>query len=281
MRDIVYQNKDVASKVTGEALVGKSLRPFGLPHLRITGLLPTNLPMVESNELRLDNLFLLSDGSVALMDYESKFSKENFVKYANYIARVMKRYALSRQLEELRELKMIVIYTADVEAAELVYDLGSMVIRVEPAYLIHLDSVEIYGRIKAKLEVGADLTEEELVELMILPLTQKGAEEKRKLITAAVGLAKGLKERSQTLQVLSGILTFTDKIIDERFREKIKEEMRMTQIGQMIFEDGVQEGIQRLNRLIELLASSNRTEDIVRAASDNDYQQKLFREFGL
>ena len=55
----------------------------------------------------------------------------------------------------------------------------------------------------------------------------------------------------------------------------------MTQIGQMIFEDGVQEGIQRLNRLIELLASSNRTEDIVRAASDNDYQQKLFREFGL
>lgn len=54
MSDIAYQNKDVASKVTGESLIGQSLTPFGLPHLKIVSLLPTNLPAIESNELRLD-----------------------------------------------------------------------------------------------------------------------------------------------------------------------------------------------------------------------------------
>ena len=38
---------------------------------------------------------------------------------------------------------------------------------------------------------------------------------------------------------------------------------------------------QRINRLNQLLAGCNRTEDIVKAASDHDYQQSLFREFGL
>ena len=58
MGDITYQNKDVASKTTSERLIGKSLAPFGLADLRIVDILPTNLPAIESNELRLDNLFL-------------------------------------------------------------------------------------------------------------------------------------------------------------------------------------------------------------------------------
>ena len=109
MSEIAYQNKDIASKVTGEALVGKSLAPFGLPHLKIVGILPTNLPAIESNELRLDNLLLLNDGAIAITDYESYFSRENFVKYINYIARVLRRYALAKQLKELGKLRMIVI----------------------------------------------------------------------------------------------------------------------------------------------------------------------------
>lgn len=57
MSEITYQNKDVTAKVMAETLKGKSLAAFGLPHLKIMDILPTNLPAIESNELRLDNLF--------------------------------------------------------------------------------------------------------------------------------------------------------------------------------------------------------------------------------
>lgn len=53
MSEIVYQNKDVTAKVMAETLKGKSLAAFGLPHLKIMDILPTNLPAIESNELRL------------------------------------------------------------------------------------------------------------------------------------------------------------------------------------------------------------------------------------
>lgn len=42
-------------------------------------------------------------------------------------------------------------------------------------------------------------------ELMILPLTARGIK------------AKQLPDRSDTLSVLSGLLTFTDKIIDKNY----------------------------------------------------------------
>lgn len=239
MGTIAYQNKDIASKVTGEALIGGSLAPFGRPDLKIVGVLPTNLPAIESNELRLDNLFLLNDGSVAVLDYESEFNRENFVKYINYIARVIKRYANQKKLGELRRIKMVVIYTADVECADSVYDLEGLVLNVESAFLVHLDTEQIYRELSDKIYRHEMLAEEELMKLMVLPLTVKGKAQKQEVIMQAVELAKQIPDRSQTMQALAGILTFSDKVIDEAYRERVKEEMQMTRVGQMIFEDGI------------------------------------------
>ena len=86
------------------------------------------LPAIESNELRLDNLFLLEDEAVAIIDYESHYSRENFVKYLNYAARMVKRYAIQKRLPELKTLRIIVIYTADVETSPTEYNLGGILV---------------------------------------------------------------------------------------------------------------------------------------------------------
>ncbi len=259
MADIAYQNKDIASKVVGEALIGRSLAPFGLPHLRIRDILPTNLPAVEANELRLDNLFLLDDDSVAIIDYESEYDKENFVKYVNYAARIIRRYAAGKHLDDLRKLRIIVIYTADVTSACQVYDLKGIMVRIEAVYLAGFNSGHIYESLRRKILSGQPLTEEERMQLMILPLTVKGKKGKQDMTVKSVELARRIPDRGQTVEILAGILTFTDKVIDERYREKIKEEMRMTQIGKMIFDDGFHDGFHdgfddgQESKLIELI----------------------------
>lgn len=240
--NVVYQNKDVASKVTGEALLGHSLAPFGLPHIKIVKLLPTNLPAIEADELRLDNLFLLDDQAVAIIDYESAYSRKNFVKYLNYAARVVKRYADQNQLPKLKTLRIIVIYTADVEHASTEYDLKGVLVRIEPSYLVSMDTETIRKRLEEKIRRKESLSKEEQMQLMILPLTVKGKEEKQKVTMETVKLAKRIEDRTQKNQVLAGLLTFTDKIIDESCRERIKEEWKMTQIGKMIFDDGFHDG---------------------------------------
>lgn len=263
MEEIAYQNKDITSKLMAETLKGRSLAAFGLPELKIVDILPTNLPVIESNELRLDNLFLLSDGSLAIIDYESSFSRENFVKYLKYIARVIRRFAIRRKLKDLKQLKMVVIYTADVESAEERYDLGGLILVVESAYLIHLDGSQIYHRLKNKIDAGEKLTEEELMELMILPLTVKGKKRKQETIEKAVNLGKRLPDREGQLKVIAGILTFTDKVIDRAYAKKLEEEMQMTLVGQMLMDEGYQRGMEKgIEKGIQVFIQDNVSENV-------------------
>lgn len=261
-----------------ETLKGKSLAAFGLPELKIVDILPTNLPVIESNELRLDNLFLLSDGSLAIIDYESSFSRENFVKYLNYIARVIRRFAVRRELKDLKQLKMVVIYTADVERAEERYDLGGLILIVESAYLIHLDGSQIYDRLKHKIDAGEKLAEEELMELMILPLTVKGKKRKQETIEKAVTLGKRLPDREGQLKVIAGILTFTDKVIDRAYAKKLEEEMQMTLVGQMLMDEGYQRGMEKgMEKGIQVFIQDNVSENV----PEQRIIQKLQANFSL
>lgn len=79
--EIAYQNKDITSKVLAENFKGKSFRVYGLDLPAVRKVLPTNIPTIKANELRLDNLFELADGSVAIVDYESEYCNDDKVKY--------------------------------------------------------------------------------------------------------------------------------------------------------------------------------------------------------
>ena len=65
---IVYQNKDVEFKMISETFKEKSFAAYGLDLPKIKEVLPTNLPVVFANEMRIDNVFLLEDDSVAIVD---------------------------------------------------------------------------------------------------------------------------------------------------------------------------------------------------------------------
>ena len=88
---IAYQNKDITSKLLAETFVGKSLNVYGLDLPRIKRILPTNLPVIWANELRLDNLFELEDGSLLLIDYESAYHDFDKITYGQYMLRVAER----------------------------------------------------------------------------------------------------------------------------------------------------------------------------------------------
>ena len=52
---IAWQNKDIEFKILSEAYREKSFEAYGLKLPRIKEVLPTNLPEVSANELRMDN----------------------------------------------------------------------------------------------------------------------------------------------------------------------------------------------------------------------------------
>lgn len=115
-QDIAYQNKDITSKMFAEQLKGKSLQVYGVDTGRIRAVLPTNIPAVKANELRLDNLLKLEDGTVALVDYESEYKRESKGKYLNYLSGIVNRYEKEGRI--CPNLRMIVVYTRDIRRDE-------------------------------------------------------------------------------------------------------------------------------------------------------------------
>ena len=242
---IAYQNKDITSKLLAENFKGKTFRVYGLDIPEVKAVLPTNIPSVRANELRLDNLFELADGTIALVDYESDYKKEDKVKYLNYLTGIADRY--HRERKTCPMLRMIVIYTGDIERRQVSdeYDIGAVRMTLEPAFLSELDSGGIFRHLKEKVERNEPLNDEELMEFIILPLSYRKREEKEEKIRESISLAAQIQDRNQQIFALVGILTFTDKLIDMETANKTRRMIEMTKIG-WIIEQEKQEAIAKL-----------------------------------
>lgn len=236
--EIAYQNKDISAKSFAERLKGKTLGIYGLGDVTVEDVLPTNLPAVEANELRLDNLFKLTSGEYAIVDYESRYSEENKVKYIGYIARVSKR--LYNEYGEFKPIRVIVIYTADVrkDSTKPILDLAGMTLSITEGFLSDLKPKEIWDELTTKIEEGEPFTEEDLMKLAIYPLTYRGNNKrKQKAVSEAIDIAERIEDRKMQLDAMMGIVVFSDKVISGEDLIRVKRRLKMTQIERMYEEE--------------------------------------------
>ncbi len=112
-------------------MVGKPLSAMGWDtDLTVTGIEPTNLPDIKVDELRLDNLFVLSNGDIAVIDYESTEKDTNMIKYMDYVVRILKRYGTKSNIR----IRVLVLYTADIEKAVTEFDAECIQFAIQAAY---------------------------------------------------------------------------------------------------------------------------------------------------
>ncbi len=86
-------------------------------------------------------------------------------------------------------------------------------------------------------------------------------------------MAKKIADKEEKTFVLSGILVFADKIIDSETAKYIKEVIRMTQVAELLLEEGRREGRQ------EGLILSGKIFRVVRERSDFT-NEKIAEEVG-
>ena len=70
-----------------------------------------------------------------------------------------------------------------------------------------------------------------------------------------------------------------DAEVDAQVKEKINAEVESA--VEITKKESTKATEKRINALIIALSKSDRMEDIIKAAKDHDYQQNLFKEFGL
>lgn len=168
------------------------------------------------------------------------------MKYLNYIVRVMEKY-----YEEADDfnLRLVVIYTGDVKSAEAVFETNCLSLRMEQAFLSHIDGEEAFQFIREKVDSGQPLEDDDLMKLVVLPLTVPGMEGKQLMLERVVDLAEEIEDEKQKMFALSGVLVASDKFIKREYLEQIRRRINMTQIGQMYEKEKIEYGNQKTREM--------------------------------
>ena len=151
---------------------------------------------------------------------------------------------------------MIVIYTGDVQRAEASFETKCLTLSMEQVFISKLPEEEIYQSIKSKLENNAILSDTELMQLIILPLTGKGKEAKQQIIENVITLTKQIKDETKQVFVLSGVLVTTDKFIDEKYADNIRRYLSMTKVARLYEEERVEAVNKRTLEIAENLVKA-------------------------
>ena len=255
---------------------------------------PTELVALTINELYMDFTFKTTE--------ENLYIHIEFQTTNNSEKRDLRRFHSYEALfSHNTDAKVItyVIYTGGIEKTKGELDCGMYTYRVVPIYMGKKNANGIIQRLKEKQATGDALTEDDLAQLCLTPL-MGGTMSRKDKIKTGILLTKN-EHNDMADKVIAMLYTLADKFLDGIELDEIKEAMSMTRLGQMIMDDGIKigemrgeargreagkkEGIaetqKKMNSLINILLTANRTEDCLRASKDADYRKKLMDELGL
>ena len=224
---IVHNNMDIIDKMFTETFRDTSFAVYGLDLPRIKEFLPTDFPVVQAHERRADGLPRFEDDSIGIVEYKSEHRAKDVEQFIDYYSQAVKRYGYRTRI------RMIVVYTADVDPKQVTteYNNHSMKFTYTAAFLSKLDAAGISRQITDKIRRGEPLSEEERMEFVILPLAAKGKEAQRENFRKSIELAKRIPDENVSAFLITGLVVFGDKVIDEETSNKAKEWLKMTKIG--------------------------------------------------
>lgn len=92
-------------------------------------------------------------------------------------------------------------------------------------------------------------------------------------------------ERCLKEDILTDVLRAHRKEVTAMFLEEYDQEQHYKTLRDEGYEDGFEDGfdngLEKFRALSDKLVENNRKDDIIRAATDRDFQKKLFKEYGL
>ena len=269
-----YPWEDRALKAAAQ-FMGKELLPLLGVKCAIKRVAPTEQIYLQTEAFSEDFNYELLEGGLLHLEFESDvITKEDLRRFRVYEALLSYQYKTA--------VTTCVICTAAAKNIPNELKEGINSYRVQIVRLKNWNADEITSALEVK-QRNMSLEREELLRLILTPLMGGKMPQPERIRRSFQLLREEQKIRktSELSQMQAVLYTLAEKFLSVGEMQKIKEEIHMTRLGQMIFDDGLEEGENRVNRLISCLLEQDRIDDIKRAVEDRDYQKKLFVEMGI
>ena len=196
---------------------------------------PTELVELTIQSLYMDFTFLTTGGFYIHTEFQTTDKK---------VADLRRFHAYDAVYSNKTGKKVItyVIYSGGITNVKSELDCGLYTYRVQPIYLKDKNADEVFLKLKQKQDNGEAFTEDDYATLSLTPL-MSGKISRKDMFKEAIRLTKSNNELTAE-KTRAVLYTLADKFLDKTELDEIKEVLRMTRLGQMLMDEGMEKGME-------------------------------------
>jgi len=272
----VTKHEDAVMKMGFDYFRDTILKTLNI-HYEFVDSKPTEAIEIHIDNLYMDYNFLTTEDVIVHIEFQTTEDHvtDDLMRFHVYEAILMRK--------EKKKVITYVIYSGGIKKVKTKLDCGIYTYQVNPVYLTGHDADEIFQSVKAKIEAGEPLSEDDFANLTLTPLmTSKMC--RKDVIKEAIQIVKQEKQLTAE-KTIAMLYTLADKFLSAGELNEIKEVLAMTRLGQMLYDDGMKKGMEKKeNQLTELTArllEENRLDDLRRSTEDKEFKEQLLKEFGI
>ena len=247
---------------------------------------PTEMVELETRHMYEDFLYEMENGMYYHFEFESdSISTEDLRRFREYEASTARIYKAP--------VVTYVICSSEVKNLRDSITEGINTYRVSLIRLKDENGDRLLEQLAEK--TAGNLTREDIIPLLFSPLMGGRFGQKERILRCIEVLknAETIFPQNDIRKMEAILYTFAVKFLDDDELKSIKEAVAMTKLGQMIWNDALEKGREegekigqerasdRYSRLILLLSKENKNDLIVKIASDPQYREELYKQYGI
>jgi hypothetical protein len=210
----------------------EGLKFFGIDK-KVKELEPTELVVLETKNLFMDYTFLMEDDTFIHFEFQTtNKGKIDLRRFRAYEA------LLSHQTG--KDVFTYVVYSGNIKNPEDTLKTGISEFRVNSISMANKDGDKIYNNIVDKIKSGMEITKQDIISLTFTSIMGGNISTVDKIINA-INVVKDTN-KDYKYDVESILYAFANKFLSGKDLEKVKEELRMTELGKSLIDEGKNEG---------------------------------------
>ncbi|MFU0824472.1 DUF4351 domain-containing protein [Clostridium sp.] len=224
--------EDIIMKRAMDLFAEEGLKFFGI-NKKVKEVAPTELIVLETKKMYMDYTFLMEDDSYIHFEFQTTDKgKKDLRRFRAYEA------LLSHQTE--KDVITYVVYSGDIVNPLDSYKSGINTYRIQVISMVEKDGDKIFDEIAEKIKGGEEITKQDIITLTFTPI-MGGKLTKAEKIVKAIRITKDINKYRYDVQSI--LYAFASKFLKERDLEKVKEELRVTELGKSLIEEGREQGL--------------------------------------
>jgi hypothetical protein len=215
-----------------DLFVEEGLKFFGI-NKKVKEIGPTELVVLETKNMFMDYTFLMEDDTFIHFEFQTtNKGKVDLRRFRAYEA------LLSHQTG--KDVLTYVVYSGNIKNPEDTLKTGINEFKINLVSMADKNGDEIYTDLIGKIQSGSEITKQDIISLTFTPIMGGKISTIDKILNA-INIVKGI-DKDYKYDVESILYAFANKFLSGKDLEKVKEELRMTELGKGLIQEGIEKG---------------------------------------